>query len=94
MRVLIGTTNVPTATTRVQISNTVDKVKSISVRARPANVGNAFFGIVTVSATVGWVLQPGEETVLDFGAGSVLFSVFYVDAATNNNKVDYVAVEE
>ena len=92
MRVTIGTTDIPTATTRVQISNTADRVKSIAVRARPANTGNVFFGTVTVSATVGWTLQPGESKTLDFGEGSVPFSEFYLDTATNGNDVDYCAI--
>ena len=94
MRVIIGSTDIPTAGTRVQISNTADKVKSIAVRARPANTGNVFFGTVTVSSTVGWTLQPGESKTLDFGGGSVLFSVFYLDTATSGNDVDYSAILE
>ena len=92
MRISISTTDIPTAGTRVQLSNTADKVKSISVRARPANVGNIFLGTVTVSATVGWTLQPGESKTLDFGEGSVLFSVFYLDTATNGNDADWAAM--
>ena len=94
MRVSIGTTDIPTAGIRVQISNTVDKVKSIAVRARPANTGNSFFGTVTVSATVGWTLQPGESKTMDFGEGSVVFSTFYLDTATNGNDVDHSAILE
>ncbi len=94
MRVAIGTTDVAAAGTRAQISNTADRVKSIAVRARPANTGNAWFGTVTVSSTVGWTLQPGESKTLDFGEGSVLFSVFYVDAAVNGEDVDYCAIVE
>lgn len=94
MRVSIGTTDIPTAGTRVQISNTNDKVKSISVRSRVANTGNVFFGTSTVSSTVGWTLQPGESKTLDFGEGSVLFSVFYLDTATNGNDVDHAAILE
>lgn len=94
MRVSIGTTDIPTAGSRVQISNTSDLVKSIAVRARPANTGNVWFGTVTVSSTVGWTLQPGESKTMDFGKGSVLFSVFYLDTATNGNDVDHSAILE
>ena len=94
MRVSIGTTDIPTAGTRVQISNTVDKVKKISVTARPANTGNIFFGTVTVSSTVGVVLRPGDAVSLDFEEGSVLFSTFYLDAATSGDDGDYMAILE
>lgn len=94
MRYDAGTTDVPTAGTAVQISNTADSVKSIEVRARPGNTGNAFFGVSDVSATNGWTLQPGESKALDFGKGSVLFSVFYLDVATSGDDVDWSVILE
>jgi hypothetical protein len=89
-----GTTDIPTATTQVQISNTADRVKSISVRGRPGNAGNVFFGVSDVETTDGWTLQPGESKTVDFGEGSVLFSVFYVNAATNGDDVDWTVILE
>jgi len=94
MRVDFGTLDIPTAGTELQISNTADRVKSISVRARPGNAGNAFLGVSDVSATNGWTLQPGESKTLDFGEGSVLFSVFYVDVATSGDDVDWGVILE
>ncbi len=89
-----GTTDIPTATTQVQISNTADKVKSISVRGRPGNTGNVFLGVSDVETTDGWTLQPGESKTLDFGGGSVPFSTFYVNAATNGDDVDWAVILE
>jgi len=94
MEVRIGTTTVTTAGTEVQISNTADRVKSIGVRARRGNAGNVYLGTSTVTSSVGVELQPGEGAGIEFGDGSVLFSAFYVDAATNGDKLDYAAVVE
>ena len=92
MRFDSGTTDVPSATTRVQISNTSDRVKAIDVRGRPGNTGNIFFGVIDVSATKGWTLQPGESISITFGEGSAKFADFYVDAATSGDDVDWSVV--
>ena len=89
MRVDSGTTDVPTATTRVQISNTKDRVKSISVQGHPGNTGNIFFGVSDVALANGWVLEPGATKTLDFGDGSVFFDAFYVDAATSGDDANW-----
>ena len=94
MRVLIGTKDIPTAGTELQISNTADKVKSIAVKARSTNTGSAFLGISDVGATNGWTLLPGEAVALDFGDGSIAFSVFYLDVATSGDDIDWAAVLE
>lgn len=99
MRVLFGTTTVTTAGTRVQLSNTANPVKKIRFQGRAANTGRMFIGLVDVSATVnGWELPipvagkmyPPLE--LDFGDGSVLLSLFYVDGTVNGEIIDWVAV--
>ena len=93
MRFDANTTTIGTAGTAVQISNTADRVKSISVKARAANAGNTYFGISDVDKdTGGWEMLPGEEYATDFGEGSVLFSVFYVDAAQSGDKVDWKVI--
>ena len=94
MRFKAGTTDIPTAGTRVQLSNTRDKVKQLTVAERPANTGNVFFGDSLVSSTNGLTLQAGDSKHLDFGEGSVLFSDFYVDTATNGNDLDWLGVLE
>ena len=48
-----GTTNVSSAGTRVQISNTVNKVRWIRVKALAGNSGLVYFGTSDVSASNG-----------------------------------------
>jgi hypothetical protein len=92
MRFDSGTTDVGTAGTEVQISNTSDRVKAIDVRGRPSNTGNVFFGVSDVTATNGWTLQPGESISITFGEGSAKFADFWVDAATSGDDVDWSVV--
>lgn len=104
MRVLFGTTTVTTAGTRVQLSNTAEKVKNIKFQARAANTGRMFIGKVDVSATVnGWELaipDPAGTTrakavlEVDYETGSEVLSVFYADSTVNGEKIDWVAIVE
>lgn len=101
MRLLFGPTTVTTAGTRVQLSNTANKVRRIQFAARAANTGRMFIGDSSVSATAsGWELttevaaRAKGTLVLDFGNGSVLLSVFYVDSTVNAEILDWVAVVE
>lgn len=97
MRVDCVTVNVPTAGSAVRLStggglNNTDKVLWVRFRGRPANTGNVFVGIDDVSSTNGWTLENNDDTglTLDFRSlkGSVQAGDFYVDAATNNDKVE------
>lgn len=92
MRFDSGTTDIPSAGTRVQISNTKDKVKSIAARGRAGNVGNVYFGRSDVSSSNGWELEPGDSIVEDFGEGSEFFDAFYGDAATSGDDIDWVVI--
>ncbi len=97
MRFDAGSLTITTPGTELQFSNTSDRVKSISFRARPANAGNVYLGVSDVSAVAtinGWPLQPGESKTVDFGEGSVLFSVFYGDAVTAADVIDWTAILE
>ena len=97
MRFDAGSLTIATAGTQLQFSNTSDRVKSISVRSRSANTGIVAFGVSDVSAIAtidGWVLQPGESKTVDFGEGSVLFSIFYGDAAVNGEILDWAVILE
>ena len=101
MRLLFGPTTVTTAGTRVQLSNTANKVKRIQFATRTGNTGRLFIGDSTVSATVsGWELsvevaaRAKGSLALDFGEGSVLMSVFYVDGTVNGEILDWVAMVE
>ena len=84
-----GTTNVATAGTEVRISNTTNRVRWIKVKALAANSGITYFGVSDVTASNGYELSAGNEIEISFAdqGGTVPFSTFYVDAATNNDKV-------
>ena len=95
---LFGTTQVATAGTRVQLSNTADDVKSIKFHTRAANTGRMFVGLVDVSATVnGWEFEipvaarPLATLELDFKDGSVKLNLFYADSTVNGERLDWVA---
>lgn len=100
MRMLFGTTTVTTAGTRVQISTLAEKLKSIQFKTRVANTGRIFIGLADVSSTVnGWELEIptanreiARTPPLDFGEGSVLINVFYVNATVDGEAVDWVAI--
>ena len=53
-------------------------------------------GVSDVSASIGYELSAGNEVELNFGefGGSVPANVFYVDAASNNDKVSWVMILE
>ena len=84
-----GTTTVGTAGTEVQISNTANKVRWIKVKALAGNSNKVYLGVSDVTASNGYELSAGNEVEINFGdqGGTVPFSTFYVDAATNNDKV-------
>ena len=92
MRLSAGTTDVPTAGTAVQLSNTADRVKKIQLHGRAGNSGIVYFGGSDVSSTNGWEVAVDGTLSLDFGSGSVLFSTLYADAATNGDDVDWVVI--
>ena len=87
-----GTTDVPTAGTRVQISSSLSQVKAIEFHARSGNTGAMYVGDSTVSSTSGRELRPGEVLALSFGDASIPFNVFYLDTATNGNDCDWVVL--
>ena len=84
-----GTTNVATAGSEVRISNTTNRVRWIKVKALAANSGITYLGVSDVTASNGYELSAGNEIEISFAdqGGTVPFSTFYVDAATNNDKV-------
>mgnify|MGYP001569389964 FL=1 len=93
-RSFAGTTDIPTAGTRVQISNTPRRCLSITFKARNGNTGSIYVGGSTVSSTNGVELRANEGKSYNFGAAGVSCSIneFYVDTATNGNDVDWFAV--
>ena len=96
MRVDVGVTNVPSAGTGVQLLNVTNRVKWAKFKALKDNSGDVYLGVSDVSASIGYELDATNEIELNFGefGGSVPANVFYVDAATNNNKVAWVMILE
>jgi hypothetical protein len=96
MRVDTGVTTVSSAATRVQLSNATNRVKFIRVKALAANSGLAYVGVSDVAAATGFELSAGNEHELNFGefGGSVPANVFYVDAASNGDKVCWSMILE
>tara|TARA_R100000963_G_scaffold31292_1_gene22664 strand:+ start:281 stop:574 length:294 start_codon:yes stop_codon:yes gene_type:complete len=88
------TINVGTAGTRVQVSNTTQKVRWIKFSAKTGNSGITYVGISDVAAANGYELSANDSLEFDFGkyGGSEVLNVFYVDAATNNDKVDVAMI--
>ncbi len=94
MRFDTGTTDVPGAGTRVQISNTTDRILWIKVSARTGISGALYFGRSDVAAANGYELSANDSLEIDFRPGSEAFSAFYVDASANGNDLDWAVILE
>ena len=90
-----STTTVSTAGTEVQLSNTISRVMWIKVKALAANSGIAYLGIAgSITSALGYELSAGNEIEINFAdiGGSILFSTLWADAATNGDKLAWIAV--
>ena len=94
MRFDAGTTDVPSAGTSVQISNTTDRILWIRVSARTGISGAVYFGRSDVASTNGYELSANDYLEIDFRPGSEAFSAFYVDASANGNDLDWAVILE
>ena len=96
MRVDSGITNVSSAGTAVQVLNVTQRIKFSKFRALTNNSGMAYVGVSDVSASLGYELDGGNELELNYGefGGSVPANVFWVDAATNGDKVCWAMILE
>jgi hypothetical protein len=96
MRVDSGVTNVSSAGTAVRVVNVTTRVKQVEFKALAGNSGLVYVGEDDVSASNGYELSAGNTKTLNFGefGGSVPANIFYVDAATNNDKVAWVMILE
>jgi hypothetical protein len=94
MRFDTGTTDVPSAGTRVQLSNTVDRILWIRVSARTGISGALYFGRSDVAAATGYELSANDYLEMDFRPGSEVFSAFYVDSSANGNDLDWAVILE
>jgi|ETNvirnome_2_300_1030623.scaffolds.fasta_scaffold14083_5 hypothetical protein len=108
MRVVSGSTDIPTAGTAVQIKNNKDRVVSITYKNPSRNSGILYLGNVSmpgysdvesaaVTGTInGFSLGVGETFTDSFtdtgGGGSVLFETLYVDAAVGGDDLDWRAI--
>ena len=91
-----GTTTVSPAGSEQQISNTPNRVLWIKAKALAANSGIAYLGVSDVTATNGYELSAGNEIEISFkdAGGTIAFSSFYVDVATNGDKVCWAVILE
>jgi len=91
-----GTTTVSSAGTAVQLANVANRVLWIKAKALAANSGIAYLGVSDVSATNGYELSAGNTLTRNFGdfGGSVPANIFYVDSASNNDKVAWSMILE
>ena len=97
MRVDFGTTDIPTAGTRVQVSTLKQQVLWIRFAMRDGNTNEVYVGVSDVAANNGWELSTNKrELELNFRqfGGSVPFNKFFVDSDTNGNDVDWAVVLE
>ena len=96
MRVDQGITNESSAGTAVQLNNVTNRVKWAQFKALAGNSGLAYVGVSDVSASIGYELSAGNTVELNFGefGGSVPSNIFYVDAATNNDKGSWIMILE
>ena len=94
MRFDAGTTDVPSAGTAVQLSNSVDRVVWIRVSARTGISGTLYFGRSDVSSSNGFELSANDYLEIDLRPGSEAFRAFYADASTNGNDLDWVVLLE
>ena len=90
-----GTKTVSSAGTRVQVTTAPTPVRRVRFQAPPGNSGITYVGGSAVSASVAGIEFPaaGGNESLDFTEGRPGdLSDFYCDAATNGDKIHYMAV--
>jgi len=84
-----GSKDVATAGSAVQLTATATPCKLINIFAKAGNTGNIFVGSSTVSSSRGMVLEQARSTDW-FPIDDV--SKVYIDAANNNDGVQYAFV--
>ena len=99
-RLISGTVTVTTAGTRVAFSSPRSRVTWLKVRATDGNTGTVYLGDSTVSSTAGYPLYQGIDEVLTAvivpipEGSSIDLGDVYLDAATNGDKAEYIALTE
>ena len=87
----IGSVVVTSAGTAVQVVASGNAVSAVSFKARLTNAGAVYLGDDGVDAASGYELKPGDEITLSFRE-AIDLRRFYVDAAINNDSLDYAGV--
>lgn len=92
--IVTGATDVPTAGTAVQINDTPRRILSIIFKGRDSNAGKVYVGTSSVTASTGFELKANQTIEIRFVDKRVSgrMSDFYVNAATNGDDVDWLAV--
>ena len=91
MSLPVGTVTVATAGVAVQVVSSGHALSAVSFKARSTNAGAVYIGDNSVGSGDGYELNPGDELNLRFRE-TIDLRRFYVDAANNNDKVDYAGV--
>ena len=90
-----STTTVSTAGTEVQLSNTTSRVSWIKIKALAGNSNKVYLGIAgSITSSLGYELSAGNELEINFAelGGTIVFSTLWADAATNGDKLAWIAV--
>ena len=90
-----STTTVSTAGTEVQLSNTTSRVSWIKVKALAGNSNKVYLGIAgSITASLGYELSAGNEIEINFSdiGGTIVFNTLWADAATNGDKLAWIAL--
>lgn len=93
--------NVPTAGTRVQLNGGTSRLATkVILQALTGNTGNCYVGDSTVASTAGLQLAPGvsleltaDQDLADDDKVYLDLADIWIDAATNNNKVNVLVVD-
>lgn len=92
---LFGTVTVATAGTRVRFATADTPIKRIYIQTDFDNTGATYIGGSDVSSSVmGRRFGTGnlDHITVDYGSGAGDLNHWYVDAATNSDKIHYIAV--
>lgn len=86
---VFGTKDVAATGTAVQLDATDRKLQSLLIVAHSDNAGRVFYGGSDVDSSTQKGLLPGESIVIT-GNRPFLLSTIYIDAATNDDGVDFI----
>lgn len=93
-RLIEGTTNVASAGTAARIDAAPERVLWLHIHARTGNTNNIYVGASTVSSTRGKPIAANATFEINPGIydHTIILSNIFVDADTNGNDADWVAL--